>query len=129
MNIEDQSAGTAWSNTTSVELNSTANFTYPYNIYHNRHAHWNHDNSLVLRAFDLPIEPDTPASLTSTWVTSDQTSSRSWPLWMFYAVAGPLTFGSIILPLISGRIYRSIVRYSIQHRRKFRIIVSVIWLA
>ena len=129
MNIEDQSAATGWTNTTSVEFNSTANFTYPYYDVHSGNAGWNQNGSLALTVFDLPIDPDTPASLISTQVTSNQPGSRSWPLWMFYAVACALTFGSIILPLVSGRIYRYIARYSIQHQRRFRTIVSLFWFA
>lgn len=128
MNIEDQSAATGWTNTTSVEFNSTANFTYPYYDVHSGNAGWNQNGSLALTVFDLPIDPDTPASLISTQVTSNQPGSRSWPLWMFYAVAGPLTFGSIILPMVSGRIFRYFARYSIHYRRRFRTIVSLIWL-
>lgn len=129
MNIEDQSAVTAWSNTPSVEFNSTANFTRPYYDIHSGNVSWNYKDSLALTVLDLPIEPDTPASLISTRIISDQPGSRSWPLWMFYAVACALTFGSIILPLVSGRIYRYIARYSIQHQRRFRTIVSLFWFA
>ena len=118
MNIEDRSAVTAWSNTTSVLFNSTANFTRPY---------CNESDSLALDVSDLPVQSDTPSSLVSTQITSDQPGSRSWPLWMFYAVAGALAFGSIILPLVSGRIYRYVARYSIRKRRRFRAIVSIVW--
>lgn len=56
--------------------------------------------------------------------STDQTSSHNWPSWMFYAVAVPLTFASIILPLIAGHIFRSLAQYSIRDRTKFRMIIG-----
>jgi hypothetical protein len=127
MNIADQSSVTSWSNTTSVEFDSTAKNTYSYHDLNLGNNTWNYSLGSI-NVVDLPIKADTPTSLMSTLVVSDQPGSYSWPLWMFYAVAGALTFGSVILPLVSGRIYRYVVRLSIQKRRMFRTIVSSLWL-
>lgn len=130
MNIEDGSILVNWVNTTSAYINSTANETAPWyddhpswsrNLYEHRHRE--------VIPLGSEFHPDTPVSISATQITSDQSDSQSWPLWMFFMVAGTLTFGSIILPLIAGHMYRVIARFSIRRRRTFRAIIGVLWIS
>ncbi|KAM0723393.1 hypothetical protein Q7P37_000379 [Cladosporium fusiforme] len=66
----------------------------------------------------------TNSTYSETQLFTDQPGSVSWPLWMFGAVAAALTFASVILPLIAGRMFRHVARFSIRRRHEFRVIVS-----
>lgn len=69
-------------------------------------------------------------SLTSdAYISTDQPGTYNWSSRIFYAVAIPLTFASIILPLVAGHAFRLTARYSIKNRFKFRLVVcSAVWL-
>lgn len=67
----------------------------------------------------MTMTSGTPLLRLASYVSSDQPSSHNWPLWMFGAVAGGLTLGSIILPLVAGYIYRSFARFSVKNRKVF----------
>ncbi|OQO10212.1 hypothetical protein B0A48_04569 [Cryoendolithus antarcticus] len=68
---------------------------------------------------------DISATLTST----DQPGNHAWPIWQFGVVAGSLTLGSVILPLIAGRTFRAVSRFAIRNRRRFRTGVSLAMFA
>jgi hypothetical protein len=133
MNIEDNSISVSWTNTSSSGFASTANVTYPWNF---GHEEWRgvtygypEDDLSLLDPFQYRnITPDTPISRLATQ-TATERGSYSWPLWMFGVVAGSLTFGSIIVPLLAPPAYRSIARFSLRRRRTFRTIVSTLWMA
>jgi hypothetical protein len=124
-----------WTNTTSASANSRAVDLAPWYDQGN----WTTSNYPNISMFagryykypiwdsDLRLAPDTPIAISATQVTSDQAGSQSWPLWMFYVVAGTLTFGSIILPLVAGHVYRSTARLAVRRRKVFRATVSAIW--
>ena len=110
MNISDTSVSTDWTNTTSIELNMSANVTDP----------WHRSLSQ-----DFEVGPQTPVFRTATLTTTSQAGNRTWPMRTFAIVAGILTFGSVILPLVAGWIYR---KFKIHHKRRLRTIVSFVWL-
>lgn len=77
----------------------------------------------------MNITLDTPVAQSASRITTAvQPGTYSWPLWKFWTVAVTLTFGSIILPLLAPRAYRSAARFSRRRRRTFRMIVSFIWV-
>jgi hypothetical protein len=127
MNIEDKSDSVVWTNSTSTEIESTAIEAYPWYLGQSGWAA-NHLLGKLVDARNLSIEQDTPVALSATQTTSSGAGSLNWPMWRFYVVAGTLTFGSIILPLTAGKIYRRIARFSIQHRLYFRILVTLLWM-
>jgi hypothetical protein len=129
MNIESASNPVTWVNATSAYINSTAMDAFPWN---RNHPDWlpafGRDRYTTFPFQELEVEPATPVYRSATHSTTDQLDSQSWPLWMFFVVAGTLTFGSMILPLIAGHMYRAIARFSIRRRRIFRAIIAVSWL-
>ncbi|KAK6433118.1 hypothetical protein LTR95_010707 [Oleoguttula sp. CCFEE 5521] len=68
---------------------------------------------------------DISATLTST----DQPGNHAWPIWQFGVLAGSLTLGSVILPLIAGRTSRAVSRFAVRDRRRFRTGVSLAMFA
>jgi hypothetical protein len=128
----------SWTNTTSSEFMSTANDTFPWYAGHKDWA-YNYDSvryyGLSYAAYRRPdvydplhrnMTADTPISRSASQITSER-GNYNWPLWMFVVVAVMLTFGSIIVPLVAPRAYRSVARFSLRKRRTFRTIVSVLW--
>jgi hypothetical protein len=73
------------------------------------------------------MTPDTPVSRSAT-LTASERGNYNWSLWMFAVVAVMLTFGSIFVPLVAPRTYRSIARFSLRRKRTFRTIVSLLWI-
>jgi hypothetical protein len=135
MNIEDKSQSLTWSNTTSTELTSKANDTFPWYAARSdwdpqrgglNSALFAHGMSRALQSLYQVITPDTPVSRSATLTTSER-GNYNWPLWMFAVVAAMLTFGSIFVPLVGPRTYRSIARFSLRRKRTFRMIVSLLW--
>jgi hypothetical protein len=136
MNIEHVSSRAAWTNTTSSEYDSTANDTYPWYL---QHEQWGGD---VLRYYPMEfgvrpdvmdplyrnITPDTAVARSATLTTTSEPENYLWPMWMFWTVAGTLTFGSIILPIVIPPSYRWIARTSLRWRRSFRAFVSFVWI-
>lgn len=134
MNIEDRSSlrSESWTNTSSFNIESIAGVTYPWwmNRIHlpDQYTYTQNNTRLHNRILsDDIIKADSPVSRTATWSSSDQKVNYNWPLWMFGAVAGALNFGSIILPLIAGHVYRSIARFSLRKRGILRAIISLLW--
>jgi hypothetical protein len=135
MNIEDRGSTTSWTNTTSASFNSTANETWPW---YRDHTDWfgrlpngsyeRNPSQNATSVYNFTPEPDTPVFYTATGITSDQPGTQTWPMWMFGTVAGLLTFGSIIVPLVAGPVYRSIARFSLRWPKTFRLIVTLLWL-
>jgi hypothetical protein len=135
MNIEDKGSTTSWTNTTSAGSNSTANETWPW---YRDHSDWfdrlpngsygRQPLHNVTTAYNFTIQPNTPVFNSATGITSDQPGTQTWPMWMFGTVAGVLTFGSIILPLVAGPVYRSIARFAIRWPKTFRLTVTLLWL-
>jgi hypothetical protein len=135
MNIEDKGSTTSWTNTTSAGSNSTANETWPW---YRDHSDWfgrlpngsygRQPLHNVTTAYNFTIQPNTSVFNSATGITSDQPGTQTWPMWMFGTVAGVLTFGSIILPLVAGPVYRSIARFAIRWPKTFRLTVTLLWL-
>jgi hypothetical protein len=69
-----------------------------------------------------------PNSQTATYITASQPASINWPIWMFAVVAGSLTLGTLIGPLIVGHVFRSVARFSVRKRNLFRSITALLWL-
>lgn len=136
MNIEHVSSRAAWTNTTSSEFDSTANNTYPWYI---QHGDWGGSVYRYLPdVFGIQpdgidplyrdIAPDTPVSRSATLTSTSEVGNYLWPMWVFWTVAGTLTFGSIILPLVIPPTYRWLARMSLQWRRSFRAFISFLWI-
>ena len=117
MNISDNSSSTAWTNVTSTSSNMTANASepQPHDL-----KQWHQQ--------ELNLTSDSSVTRTATLITGTQPSNYTWPLWMFFTVAVTLTLGSIIIPLIIGRVYRMVVRFARRETKKFRLILSVLWI-
>ncbi|KAM0715543.1 hypothetical protein Q7P37_009041 [Cladosporium fusiforme] len=143
MNIEDRSDPTpVWTNTTSTNTSLAAyQAFYPlywgisdskgYNMSTNYTTgeYYYENGSIAFQLSDPTIYPNTSVTYSMNQIVSDLPINYNWPLWMFGAVAGALTFGSIILPLIAGRAYRSVARFSLHSRRTFRAVVSFLWIS
>jgi hypothetical protein len=136
MNIEDKSQSLTWSNTTSTELTSRANDTFPW---YAARSDWDpqigglspaklaNGMKYTLQHLYQVMTPETPVSRSAT-LTASERGNYNWPLWMFAVVAVMLTFGSIFVPLVAPRTYRSIARFSLRRKRTFRTIVSLLWI-
>ncbi|SMR42476.1 unnamed protein product [Zymoseptoria tritici ST99CH_1E4] len=73
---------------------------------------------------------DTANSTSMTYTTADIPSRTvTWSMGMFWTVACSLVLGSIILPIVGGRVLRFATRLAVKHRRTFRRVASLIWLA
>lgn len=132
MNIKDTSnrISVSWTNTSSLSMDSVASNAVPWSYTGINADEWTKYppyQRLLYMDLESNITADSPISRSATWSSSDQEGNYNWPLWMFGAVAGALTFGSIILPLIAGHVYRSIARFSLRKGRTFRAIVSLLW--
>lgn len=129
MNIKDTSETMAvsWTNTSSLSIDTIAKNSTPWRYPRITYDEWANDRWFVSYDFEQNVTVDSPISRSATWSSSDQKGNHNWPMWMFGAVAGALTFGSIILPLVAGHVYRSISRFSLRKRRTFRAIVSLLW--
>jgi hypothetical protein len=77
----------------------------------------------------VELTPGSAVVQTTTLATENRSGNVTWPLWVFYAVAGTLTLLSIFLPLTAGHIYRWIVRFSRQEENMFRIVLSALWFS
>jgi hypothetical protein len=116
MNISDNSISTIWTNTTSSSYNATADSTGT-----------NTTDLQYWHLQGLELKSSSPVIQTTTLVTENQPGNLTWPLWVFFTVAGALTLGSIIIPLTAGHIYRWIVRFSRRRRTTFRVFVSTMY--
>jgi hypothetical protein len=70
-----------------------------------------------------------------TWTSTDQpVGTVTWPMWMFWTVACTLVLGSIVLPVIGGRVLRFLVRRVVRSsgahpgRVSIRALASLLWL-
>lgn len=71
------------------------------------------------------------ATANSTSVTFTQTSlsgSHTWHMRTFWIVAGSLSFGSIVVPVVAGGTIRFIARQSFAHPKFIRSAVSIMWI-
>ena len=114
MNIEDKSGPekiVSWTNTVSREFNSTtrsngsevhALYTDEFgrSSYYDPYA-WSATllgDYMSLKDYEfINITRDTPVAQSASRITTPvQPGTYSWPFWMFWTLAGTLTFGSII---------------------------------
>ncbi|SMR51078.1 unnamed protein product [Zymoseptoria tritici ST99CH_1E4] len=80
-------------------------------------------------SWQLNRNPNATANATSaTWTQTSLPGAHTWRLQTFWIVAGSLVLGSIVVPIIAGVTIRFLARMSISHRKRFRAIVSVLWL-
>lgn len=133
MNIEDKSTGGIWTNATAK--NQDWDEPVPFfsnktsNKQNRRHSEdgipgnddilwpWNHNETAAANTTMM------------TYTRSSNLGTLTWPMWKFWVVACTLTLGSIVLPVIGGRIIRSLARISISRRKTFRAVASISWLA
>ena len=57
-----------------------------------------------------------PSSVNSHTAT-DQSGGKIWPQWIFWAVALPLAFGTVVLPMILGHVYRTLAQLLYNNRQ------------
>ena len=136
MNIEHPSSRATWTNTTSSELDFTANDTFYYQYLgwdelvrsRKKTIDLNDMQREFIVSFDKYITPDTPLTRSATLTTSSESGNYLWPMWLFWAVAVALTLGSVILPLVLPPSYRWLARITLQWRRSFRAFISFLWI-
>ena len=78
-----------------------------------------------LPLLDLGTLPDVQ---TASHVRESQPGNIAWPMKTFGIVAGALTFGSMIGPMVISHIFTSVARFSVQRRQLFRVVTSILWL-
>ena len=87
----------------------------------------------ILSSPSNPTPSTTSESINSTF--TDQTGSNVnpfapnsllWPIADYWSVAVPLTFATIILPLVTGPIFRMSIRASVSHTLYWRLFVATI---
>ena len=137
MNIRNDSKVQYWTNSTAT--NDNLNFSATGNLSSLLHygkytnaSYWlsqgyYNDTYFLSRELNKNDEPQANA-LSVSYTTTDVPYNRAWPLWMFWVVALFLVLGSIIGPMIGGRVFRMLARVSSQHRKKFRAMLTVMWL-
>lgn len=134
MNIQDSSTIGYWTNSTarSSDFNGPQPYTWSKDNtkWYRNHPRYEDPNNTDWRSWHEYHNPEATANMTSlSFTKSNVPGTRTWPLWMFWTVACTLTLGSIVLPIIGGRVSRFLARLSITYRRIFRTLAAGLWLA
>ncbi|SMR59344.1 unnamed protein product [Zymoseptoria tritici ST99CH_1E4] len=77
----------------------------------------NSNNNITANSGSVSLTTTNPPGVTLTW-----------PMWMFWTVACTLVLGSIVLPIVGGRILRFVAWSSVTYRRSFRATASLVWM-
>jgi hypothetical protein len=157
MNIEDNSTFGYWTNNTAnnEDLNGSLPFTYntsvsDANYFATFEEYSLNDTNSAMNSdsnWQTWLRTHNPnATANSTSIAYTQTNlpgTRTWPMWMFWTVACSLVLGSIVVPVIGGRVFREcshvcqrafqsayapIQPFIERHKRILRTCASFVWI-
>jgi len=68
--------------------------------------------------------PERETSSTYISTTTDAVENKTWKISLFWQIAIPLAFASIVIPLVGGTLYRNFMQQALL----FRVIVNIVFI-